>query len=113
GAACQLHGGAGVFQGEVVQQSDVGTPGNDLLELGQGLHLDLELEVRAQGAGAGDGGSDAARGGDVVLLDQKGIVQTQAVIAAAAAAHRVLLGRPQPGHGLAGVEQDGGGAGDE
>ena len=48
----------------------------------------------------------------MVFLDQDRIVETHAVIAASAAAHRVLLRRAQARNGLAGVEQGDGQAGD-
>ncbi|MCY1400096.1 hypothetical protein D9M71_151690 [compost metagenome] len=55
--------------------------------------------------GGGDGLGDAAAGGDVVFLDQEGVVEADAVVVAAAAGDRVFLRQTQAGQGLAGVEQ--------
>lgn len=48
---------------------------------------------------------DAATGEDVVFLDQKGVVQADAVVVAAAAADRVFLCQTQAGNGLARIQQ--------
>ena len=53
--------------------------------------------------GALEHGRDAARDRDVVVLDQDRVVEAEAVIEAAAAAHRVFLQRAQAGRGLAGA----------
>ncbi|MNE48342.1 hypothetical protein D3C80_1427980 [compost metagenome] len=47
----------------------------------------------------------ATAGGDVVFLDQEGIVKADAVVVAAAAGHGVFLRQAQAGKGLAGVQQ--------
>ena len=51
--------------------------------------------------GAGKHRADAAGHRDVVVLDQHRVIEPEAVIEAAAAAHGVFLQRPQPGRGLA------------
>ena len=55
------------------------------------------------GAAACSTARDAAGRGDVVFLDQHGVVQADAVVGAAAHAHRVLLRQAQAGQRLAGV----------
>jgi hypothetical protein len=54
---------------------------------------------------------DAAGGDDVVFLDQDAVVEADAVVGAAADAHRVFLRQAQAGQGLAGVDDLGAGAG--
>src|SRR3546814_7892043 len=48
---------------------------------------------------------DATASGDVVFLDQEGVVQTDAVVVAATAGNGILLRQAQPGYGLARIEQ--------
>ena len=91
-------------------------------ELREGIDLDLDPnQMPDRGAGAGDRRRDAARGRDVVVLDQHGIVEAEAVVAAPARAHRVFLRRAEPWKGLARIRHtraegahsldDGGGCG--
>ena len=68
---------------------------------------------RARGADRRERGLDAARDAHVVVLDQDRVVETHAVVRAAAAADGVLLERAQAGRRLAGVEDRRAGAGDE
>src|SRR5690606_20150848 len=63
-----LHG----RQVEVVQQDLAGAGGQGLARLVQVFHLDLDVVV--DGAGAFQGGRDAAGRGDMVFLDQDGVV---------------------------------------
>ncbi len=51
--------------------------------------------------GRAQGGHDAARHGDVVVLDQDGVVEAEAMVHAAAAAHRVFFKRAQTRRGFA------------
>ena len=90
---------------EVVQHHDVGPCGQGLLQLGQGFDLDFHRFVRIETARFADCFSDAAAGENVVLLDEVSIKQTDAVVFAAAAGDRILLGATQAGQGLAGIEQ--------
>jgi hypothetical protein len=56
------------------------------------FHLDLDPGARGQiAAGEGKRLRDSARRADVVLLDQHGVVEPDAVVARAARADRVLL----------------------
>ncbi|MOA09783.1 hypothetical protein D3C78_1296370 [compost metagenome] len=54
---------------------------------------------------SGNGLRDAAAGGDVVFLDQEGVIQADAVVVATAAGYGVLLRQAQPRQRFAGVEQ--------
>ena len=79
-------------------QSDV----EHLFELIERIDLDLDLDQMAGGLpGALEHGADAAGDRDVIVLDQHRVVEAEAVIEAAAAAHGVFLQRAQPGRGLA------------
>src|SRR5512145_94131 len=69
----------------------------DLLER---VALDLHREVAGL-AHALDGFGDRARGAEVVVLDQYGVVEAEAVVPPAAGSDRVLLERPQGGRRLA------------
>ena len=51
-----------------------------------------------------DRGADAARDGDVIVLDQHGVVEAEAVIAAAAGADRIFLERAKSRRRLAGAD---------
>ena len=88
---------------EIVDQYDVGQ--SDVEHFGkliERVDLDLDLHQMAdRGFGAGEHGADAAGDGDVVVLDQDRIVETEAVIEAAAAAHGVFLDRAQSRRGFA------------
>ena len=76
-----------------------------LTELLEILHFDLHGHLRAGRAGRRDRLRNRARRHDVVLLDQDSVEEPDAVIPAAADAHRIFLRRAQPREGLAGIEQ--------
>ncbi len=59
-----------------------------------------------------EGGADSAGGGDVIVLDENGVVEADAVIGDAAGCGGRLFERAQAGGGLAGVEHAAAGAGD-
>ena len=63
------------------------------------------------GAGAGQGVADIAGDGDMVILDEHGVVQAETVVTAAAGAYSIFLHRPQARRGLARAGDAGGGAG--
>ena len=89
----------------VVEQDRVDAERQHLFELRQRIDLDLDLdEVAGMGLGALDRGADVAGKRDMVVLDQHGIVETEAVIAAAAGADRVFFQRAQSGRRLAGAD---------
>ena len=87
----------------VVEQDGVDAGCQRLFELVQRIDLDLDLDhVADAGARARSiAAPDAARRGDMVVLDQNGVVEAEAVIDAAAGAHGVFLHRAQAGHRLA------------
>ena len=94
---------------EVVDQHHVGEAAvQHLLKLRKRVDLDLDLDQMAGGsAGALQHRADAAGNRDVVVLDQDRVVEPEAVVEAAAAAHRVFLERAQPGRGLPGAADAG------
>ena len=57
------------------------------------------------------GGADAARQIDMVVLDQHAVAKIEAMVEAAAAGHGVFVEHAQSGHGFARVENAGLGAG--
>ena len=79
------------------------TPSDErLFELRQRVHFELDLRhVAEAGAHALDGGLDAAGGDEMVVLDQHRVVEAEAVIEAAAAAHGVFLQHAQARRRLA------------
>ena len=90
-AVAQLHRSAHVGDGEVVEHDAVGVGRERFAQLRQRFDLDFDHDLRRPVPRCGDRCADAADGGDVVLFDQHGIEQADAVILAAAAAHGVLL----------------------
>ena len=73
-----------------------------LAQLIERIDLDLDLDQMAgDGLGALEHRADAAGDRDVVVLDQDRVIEAEAVIEAAAAAHGVFLERAQPRRGLA------------
>jgi len=66
------------------------------------LYLDLH-QMALESLGGAERAGDAARDGDVVVLDEDRVVEAEAVIGAAAAAHRVFLEGAQQRRGLARV----------
>ena len=101
------HGGAQGVEAEIVQHDDIGRralvdQGQYGVQLIQPIDLDLDLhQMRGESLGPPHRLGDAAADGDVVVLDQDGVIQTEAVVDPAAAGHGVLLQRAQPRRGLA------------
>ncbi len=102
------HGLAQGGQIHVVEQDHARPGGKRLVELGQ--RFDLDLHEACCGLAWLDGllrlaqcQRHAPGGGNVVFFDQHRVVQTQAVVAATAHAHRVFLRQPQARQGFAGV----------
>ena len=112
GRAAEGDRGAQVVQRHVVEQHQVGTGGDHLADLLDGVALDLDLEVGPLRADGLEGRHDAAGGDDVVVLDEGGVRQRHPVVAAATGDDRRLLQSTQPGGGLAGVADLRTGAGD-
>ena len=76
-----------------------------LFELGERVDLDLDLDEMADmGADAADRLGDGAGDGDVVVLDEGRVVEAEAMVGAAARAHRVFLDRAQERRRLAGAD---------
>ena len=95
----------------VVEHDDVGPGGDRLLDLRErlALHLDFAHE-RGVGARCLDGFAHAARGGDVVVLQQHPVGEVVAVVAPAAAPDGLLLEHAHVRRGFARVHQLGGAA---
>jgi hypothetical protein len=78
--------------GEIVEHDDVGSRRERLVETLQRLDLDFDTYgVGGARLGASDGGGDAARSFDVVVLDEHASAQRVAVVVAASAADGVTL----------------------
>ena len=73
--------------------------------MGQGFNLDLDKAGRRRDElGALQHGRDAASGCDVVFLDQHRVIEADAVVGAAAGAHRIFLRQTQTRQRLARVD---------
>src|SRR5581483_1996990 len=91
--------------GAHVVEEDPRRSGFDRLEhLLERLRLDLHREACGVAVEGGERLADAARDTDVVLLDEDAVVETGAVVRAAAAADGVLLERAEPRRRLPRVE---------
>ncbi len=89
----------------VVEQHGIHADRQRLFELRQRIDLDLDLDqVAGMRLCARDRGPDIAGQRDVVVLDQDGVIEAKAVIAAAPGAHRVFFQRAQSGRGFAGAD---------
>src|SRR5690242_16193517 len=97
---------------EFIQQHTVGARFDRLAQFVQRFHSAVEEYAGARGARGADRVGNAARGGDVVFLDQDRIVKADAVVVAAAATHGVFLRKAQARDGLAGIEDFRAGAAD-
>ena len=104
-AAHELHGLGEHLGIHVVEQHRVGLArGEHFFQLSEAVDLDLDLdEMPDRGPRLLERRLHAAGDRDVVVLDQHRVVEAEAVIEAAAAAHRVFLERAQPRRGLAGA----------
>ena len=91
------------ISGPMLSSSTASTPlAQRLVELVERIDLDLDLDQMPDaGARGADGRRHAAGRGDMVVLDQHGVIEAEAVVDAAARAHRVFLQGAQAGHGLA------------
>ncbi len=104
-AGAEADGGAHVFKAELIEHDDVGAGIQCLTQFIQILHFHFDRFAGGYLMRGCNGLRDPAAGGDVVFLDQKGVVKTDAVVVTAAAGHGVFLGQAQAGDGFAGVEQ--------
>ena len=92
----------GFVGGEVVEQQVGGAAVEGLVEFLAGADFDLDGE--SAGAGAFERVAHAAGGGDVIVLDQDGVVQAHAVIGDASGGRGGFFQGAQAGSGFAGVE---------
>ena len=107
--ALRIVGGIHVVEQHRVGDADV----EHLAQLLERIDLDLDLDQMSGAARARSSTARIAAGDrDMVVLDQHGVVQPEAMIEAAAAAHRIFLQRAQAGRGLAGAADAHVGAGD-
>ncbi len=102
-AAHEFHGLGQRLGIHVVQEHRVGLAGGEhLFQLSEAVDLDLDLdEMPDRGARFFERGLHAAGDGDVIILDQHRVIEAEAVIVPAAAAHRVFLERAETRRGLA------------
>ena len=101
-AADHCDGALEIVERHVVEQHSVDADAERLFELGERIDLDLDLDKMSDiGAGAADRLADRTRDRDVVVLDQNRVVEAEAVIGAAAGAHRIFLDRAQERRRLA------------
>lgn len=81
-----------VFERHVVEQNSVGGERERLLKLGQRVdfHFDLD-QMTCADAGSLDCSAHPACDCDVVVLDQDGVVEAEAMVATAARAHGMFF----------------------
>ena len=99
------HGGGALLHGKIVQQDALCAGGQRFVKLSEAFRFHLDRQARIECPRPLQGGGDGAGRGDVVFLDEIGVEQAHAVVAAAAAADGVFLGKAQAGNGFAGVQQ--------
>ncbi len=105
------HGGPDLCRGHVVQQDELRTGGQGFVELVERVDLDLDANAVSGGRlGGAEGGGDTAGRGDVVVLDEDGVEESDAVVDAATQGDGVLVQGAEAGDGLAGVEDRGAGS---
>ena len=76
----------------VVEQDRIDTKSERLLQLNQRVHFHFDFNHRPElSAQSRHGLLESTRGRDVIVLDQNGIIQTEAMVEPAAAADRVFL----------------------
>ncbi len=90
---------------EVVQHHDIGVGCQRLFQLGQRFDLYLYRFARIEMTSLINRFGNSAAGKDMVLFDEIGVVETDAVVLATTTGYRVLLGSAQTRDSLAGVEQ--------
>ena len=103
-AVHHAHGLGELLGRHVVQQHRVNAARQRLFELCEGVHLDLHLhQMPHRRVHPPNGLGDTAGHDEVIVLDEHGVVQSEAVIGATTAAHGVFLQHPQTGGGFAGA----------
>src|SRR5580704_7486610 len=94
-----------LIHAHVVEKHGIGALAERLLELVQIIDFDFDFdEMTGSRAGTPQRLRDPPRDGDMIVLDKDGVVEAEAVIGAAARAHRVFLDRAKTGRGLAGAD---------
>src|SRR3954468_13468362 len=94
---------AQVVDAHVVEQQEPRAGVDRLAHLLDRVALDLYVDVGEELTDRPEGGSDTTGRQDVVVVDQRRVVQTHPLVGAAATADGVLLQRAQPRVGLARV----------
>ena len=96
---------ASISAGEkVIQHHYICSGGQCLMQFLQGFHLNFHQLIRGDLTGFGYGFADSATGGYMVFFDQKSVIETNAMILAAAHCCGIFLCQTQAGKGFAGVE---------
>ncbi len=104
--ADELHGLGHLLGCHVVEHDDVGFACEGLFDAGEVFDLDFDLgHMGGVGMGAVEGCLDAASHLDVVVLDEHGIVEAEAVVGSAADFDGVLVEQAQAWRGLARVDK--------
>ncbi len=100
---------AQLLQAHVVEQDDFRSDGQRSIELGERFDFDLHRNAGSVGPGLPDRGADGIgivrQRGQVIVLDQNSIVESDTVVVTAALAHAIFFEQPPAGRGLARVEQ--------
>ena len=107
--------GAHFVEGHIVEEDDIDAERGNFSDLMEAVGFDFEDDVGVEGAGGLDGVGKCPpmpHEGEVIVLDEKLVVEADAMIRAATAADGVLLQHAEAGSGLAGIEDLGAGPGD-
>ena len=103
-AAHALHARAHQLGSHVIEQQRFAAVLQSFLELGHGADLDLDgLLAAAIAMGALERLLDAARHGNVIVLDEHAVGEIEAVIVSAAAGDRIFIENAQARDGLASI----------
>ena len=94
-----------LIQRKIIQHHNVGSGSNGFFQLRQGFYFHLHRLVRLASPRCSDRCADPAAGRDVILLDQIGVKQAQAVIVSTTCTHGVFLCAAQSGQGFAGIKK--------
>ena len=97
---------SGFRRGEVVEEEALCAAGEGFVEFGAGADFDFG----GLGLDTFEGGTDATGGGDVIVLDEDGVVQTKTVVGDAAGRGGLFLEQAEAGGGFAGIEDADAGA---
>ena len=103
------HGLAHQLRRHVVQQHDIGTASQRLIQLGKVVHLDFQGNTGSMPLSCRlDGGADllatVTESGEVIVLDENAVEQAESMVVSATATHGILFQQPPARQCLAGVE---------